>query len=352
MNYRQSITFLCQCLAFWDSKLTAAAAETIDSGKTDWVRVLNYASRFNIAPTLFTALNNSGLLAGIPHDETEYLHTVWSLNRQRNRMMQQGLISVTNQLNAIGVTPLLLKGAIALLPDEYPSAFDRIMSDLDLLVPDGLVNKCSSALQKAGYEPVPFVDRDWESHSHDMPLIHPDYPVTIELHRDVLSSEVAKSKEIKKMAWQRSTTQQYEGACMAVPDITFRVLHNFAHSRLQHKRFANNQLDLRGLYEFVQLRQSWDAKIEYAALNHYLQDRAVIVPWQAYCLSAQQLFGQPPPCPVKAFSYAGCRNEIALFLAQSNLLLRATLLPKRLLTPSWYPAKLKALRHQWQQYKK
>ena len=186
MNHTRTTTFLCQCLACWDADLTATACQTIEQGRVNWQQVINCASRHNISPTLYSSLNRSGLFARLPDDGAEFLYAVWSLNRQRNRTMRQALVDVCAHLNTIGVTPLLLKGAVALLPEAYPDAFDRIIGDLDLLMPENRTGECSDVLQEKGFMPIP---NSWggEKHHHEAPLQHPGYPVKIELHRSVNS---------------------------------------------------------------------------------------------------------------------------------------------------------------------
>jgi len=61
------------------------------------------------------------------------------------------LIAVAQLLDHIDVEPILLKGAIALLPDQYPGAEDRVIGDLDLLLPVDRIDEASEALRKTGY---------------------------------------------------------------------------------------------------------------------------------------------------------------------------------------------------------
>ncbi len=354
MNNTQTVSFLCQCLAFWNPDLTAAAKQTINSGQADWHRVLRYAGRHNVAPVLYSSLNSSGLLHSVPDDETEYLQAVWSLNRQRNRMLRQALVSVCGQLNTIGITPLLLKGAAGLVPGgEYPGAADRVMADLDLLIPAGHIEDAWNALQQIGYSPMFHGRRAKvfkQTHHHHVPLEASDAPVRIELHRSSLGLKAKKYKNFDNSAWNYAESKQFQGADMAVPDTAFRVLHNFAHHRLNDMGFANNLLDLRRLYEFVQLCRTWDTEIQYDQLNSYCADKKISAAWQAYWLSAQRFFALPLPVHVDRLSYAQYKDvqvqlcvQFPLLLIGDHWLRRAGRLPKRLVTPSWYPMKYRQL---------
>ena len=350
MNRTRTLAFLCQCLAYWDADLTAVARKTIEQGRVNWQQVINCASRHNIAPTLYSSLNRSGLFTQLPDDGAEFLYAVWSLNRQRNRTMRQALVDVCGHLNTIGVTPLLLKGAVALTPGAYSGAFDRIIGDLDLLMPAGRTGECGDVLQKNGF--IPYRD-SWggEQHHHEAPLQHPEYPVKIELHRSVISRNLTAYKALNALAWQRADRQEFKGAEMTVPDPTFQLLHNFLHHRIQDKCYMLNQLDLRRLYEFVRMGKSWETEIRFEWLAEYLEPKGATAAWQAYCLSGRRLFAMELPGQVNLCSYAGYRDfQVRLrtrFPAAMHWLGRAGHLPKRLATPSWYSAKVR----QWQQYR-
>lgn len=353
MNNTQTVAFLCQCLAFWDSSLIGAAEETINSDRMDWHKVLRCAGQHNIAPALYFSLNTSGLLHRLPDDATEYLHAVWSLNRQRNRMLRQALVSVCSHLNTIGIAPLLLKGAAGLVPEgKYPGADDRIMADLDLLVPPDQLQEAQNILQGAGYSPM-FHGRRAElsrknNTKHDVPLEAADTPVRIELHRTVFATGKAPIINLDSV-WKQAETVRLQGAEMTLPDATFRMLHHFVHHRFDDMGFAHNVLDLRRLYEFTLFCRTWDQEIRYEELNRFCADNRISAAWQAYWLSAHRLFDLPLRTPIIS-SYARykdtqvrLRTHFPTILWWEHWFRRGCRLPKRLVTPSWYPLKYRQL---------
>ncbi|MGR0482414.1 MAG: nucleotidyltransferase domain-containing protein [Candidatus Electronema sp. V4] len=349
MTNTQTAAFLCQCLVWWNPELTAAAEQTIRQGLADWQKVLRWASQQQIAPLLHSSLSRSGLLAHVPADGVEYLLAVWSLNRQRSRMLREALLSVCGQLNAAGIVPLLLKGANALLPDDYPGAFDRMTADIDLLIPAGRAGEADGALRKNGFRPLYQSGESYcQERHHDMPLLHPVHPVRIELHRRVM--EAAKFDDLTQLAWDRATVREDGGAKMAVPDPTFRVLHSFLHRSIADHAFAENQTDLRGLIELTLLRHHWRGSIDYGLLHDICRKKKVFAAWQSCCLRCEELFGLPSPCPAPQLSYARSKNLLARLSVEFPVLscvihwlLRACRLPARLVTPSWYAVKIQAV---------
>ncbi|WP_295453294.1 nucleotidyltransferase family protein [uncultured Thiodictyon sp.] len=62
-------------------------------------------------------------------------------------MLRALLRETVRLLNAAGIVPILLKGAIALLLGQYPQAAARMMTDLDLAVPEPQTGAAASALR-------------------------------------------------------------------------------------------------------------------------------------------------------------------------------------------------------------
>ncbi|MCP4700523.1 MAG: nucleotidyltransferase family protein [Gammaproteobacteria bacterium] len=354
MNYTHTVAFLCQCLAFWDSGLIGAAEETINSDQADWHKMLRCAGQHNVAPALYTSLKKSGLLHRLPYDAAEYLHAVWSLTRQRNRMLRQALVSVCSQLNTIDITPLLLKGAAGLVPEgKYPGADDRIMADLDLLMPEGRTEEASNILKRKGYrrsipdDKVAFWECIGGQHHHDIPIRHPDFPVKIELHRH--AHGVKELDNTEPSAWKGAVKHEYSGAEVFIPGPAFAILHNFIHHQLQEKAFPMNKFDLRRLYEFTLFCRTWDQEIRYEELNRFCAEKRISAAWQAYWLSAHRLFGLPLKTPITS-SYARykdtqvrLRTHFPRIFWWDHWFSRVCRLPKRLVTPSWYPLKYRQL---------
>jgi len=354
MNSSQAAVFLCQCLAFWDERLTASAEKTIAQGQADWFKVLRWASSHNVAPALYSSLSNSGLLTCVPADGAEFLLATWSLCRQRNRMLLSALTSACCQLNAAGIVPLLLKGAAALLPDDYPGAADRITADIDLLLPEGRSEEAVLLLRKNGYSTLyQRGESFYAAAHHEMPLLHPDFPVRLELHRRVLRDK--SFDDMTALAWSRATGIEYGGAQMACPDPSWRMLHLFVHHSIADGGFAGNHLDLRRLHEFALISRHWQTELDYDWLHNYAASKNIVTAWQTWCLTRERLFAIPPPAPLPYHSSAWGKDVLVclyvrfpILSCMTHWLRRAIRLPQRLLTPSWYYSlgiKMQALRY-------
>ena len=100
--------------------------------------------------------------------------------RDRNRRELQQLGRVARSLNRCGVRPVLLKGAASLVAGTYPETAGRFLSDIDLLVPQGAIEDCATALEADGYRADPAVVgtfRQRRACFHHYPrLFHPQEP--------------------------------------------------------------------------------------------------------------------------------------------------------------------------------
>lgn len=114
----------------------------------DIVPLINEANRRLVTPRLYTQLHNRGALSSIPPDAANFLADVASRNRARNRQLRAQLEAAVAALNAADVVPVLLKGAVQLIREGQTC--DRILSDIDLLIEPGEIDRSIEAMQAAG----------------------------------------------------------------------------------------------------------------------------------------------------------------------------------------------------------
>ena len=357
MDHAGQIRFLCRCLA----PATIAdpcLADLLSGGEVPWPQVLWLAGNHLVTPSLGGALRRRGLFEALPGDIREYLDAIRELNRERNRILYDELIAVAQLLNHIDVEPILLKGAIALLPDQYPGAEDRVIGDLDLLLPVDRIDEASEALRKTGYRVASLehvLPGDRKRHHHVPPLLHPELPVAIELHKRMLFDERAAARLRARMD-ETSLVLPGADVRMCVPDLATRLLHNFLHNQIQDRNHALFSMNHRQLLEFVQLRESGGSGLDWGSLVERLRPghrRAFAV----YLLAAEHWYGQPYPpelaCPAgsglmfmvsrRVQSRRDWRRAFAPYLFARQHLPRLLNLPLRLLTPGWFVLKYRAL---------
>ena len=341
--------WLGRCLAPDALCPTADLTRALDRPGFAWEPMLALAHRHLVAASWYAALRRRGLLERAPVQIGEHLAALHELSLQRNRLLRCELIRAACACNALGIEPVLLKGALALLPGQPPEMAARLLGDLDLLLPADRIADGRNALQTLGYYATHAEDH-CTSHHHAPPLFHPDHGAKFELHRAVLGGALAAALPAEEV-WRDSQRIGFEQAVVRTPSPTHQVLHNLLHTLVQDHRAEWGMLELRQLLDLVQFRVRDDAWIAWPLIQTRFAALGQDVALGAYLRITHNLFDQPPPDSLH-FSVVATWLEWKFELCRRHprasrgfyWLMRLKRLPKRLLTPSWYPAKIHALR--------
>jgi len=322
----------------------------------DWPGIYRLAAAHLVSPSLYAVLDARGRLDAVPVPVRDALAELHRLNAARNARLRAVLHDTVRLLNAAGIEPLLLKGAIALLPDQYPQAGARMMSDLDLALYNAEAEQGEAVLRAAGYRDADNVKpAGFRCHHHLAPLFHPNGDAYVELHRSILTSRAPAA--VLSLAQVRAAAQPitWMGKRLWVPAPAHRLLHNALHQQVQDDVFRSHRRSLRQLHEFAQLRAlPTAAAIDWPELLAPLDALGLGEAVRAYLLASARLFGQPlPPSVQPGRAARRAERRFWFFVAHPRLLphynqaRRLRNLPRRLITPGWLPAKMRYLGRQW-----
>ncbi len=106
------------------------------SERVDWDAVLLLANRSWMTPQMFVSLGEAGLLTAVPDEVRDYLGFLHARNIERNRRLRCQLREAVRALNAVGIVPTLLKGAVDLVRQRGDRLGARLLTDIDILLPD------------------------------------------------------------------------------------------------------------------------------------------------------------------------------------------------------------------------
>ena len=158
----------------------------------DWQRTLPEAEQQGVAPIVYQRLRRESLLDCLPDDAVYTLrkayHRAWVRNLLHLRILERAVLA----LAAVGIRPILLKGA-SLIATVYDEPALRPMRDVDLLVAPEEFRPALSQLVATGSQPTqgePF-DGAYELVSHHVGLVyHEETDILVELHHQWLSLPV------------------------------------------------------------------------------------------------------------------------------------------------------------------
>jgi hypothetical protein len=293
MDRFQRLHLLCCCLR---EDIADAELRTRLRREQDWPAFALRASQQMISAAVYVELARRALLDAVPADFGIYLRGLWELNSRRNRTLSQQLAEAAKVLNTIGIEPVLMKGAAALVDGLYADPGARISADLDLLVPAERLAAASQSLQALGYQRITDEHCDEEHYREfhqDAPLIHPQRLAAIELHRRYVISR--RGSRLHEVLRADALPVTVGGGRALLADPTERLAHNFLHQTVQDAGYMRGAFDLRQLYEAMRLLRRYREQIRWPALFAAIVEAECEREWGAYVVSLAELFGTELP---------------------------------------------------------
>lgn len=291
--------------------------EQTDLATLHWETLFAWADSLLIAPLLYARLQQKGMTTDCPADFIAALHAMHDANQARNRQHRAILLDALHHLNQAGIVPVLIKGAHALL-GLLPDANERIISDIDILIPDGKVLEAKAALMAAGFYPQNSrheIDDAIQHHHHISPLFHPARTGYVELHHSLYAAELY--PELIPCCFQPNVLLQgkYEGATFYYQQPWQLLLYNQIHH--YHAALDRLMLDVRHLVEQAALLQ----KVPDA---QQLRDATVRV-WGKHLAHAdrqyrliEELLHYPVPFPLQDTPQTQRHNRLILSCLMGN----------------------------------
>lgn len=213
----------------------------------DWQQFVEICSNNLILPAIYQKFRTHNILEYLPEELSEHLSEVYELNRQRNNAIFGQIKSITAILNEQGIFPLYFKGAGNILDNVYSDIGERLMIDIDFLVPEKDFLTSARILLNNGY--LSFTDHEvlevWKW-KHYPVLYHPDFPAYVEIHRipthrnrDWFNQDLINTG--------KKTVSSLDGCY--VESFRHKIMHNFIHSQISHQGYLFGVVPLRDIYD-------------------------------------------------------------------------------------------------------
>ncbi len=147
--------------------------------QAEWDTLIAESVAHTTAPLLFRVLTAESREVPSTVLQCAFMATVWQ--KQQTSHLERDLSAALRALNAVNITPILLKGA-HLATMIYPEIADRPMADIDLLVPVDKMAAAEKALMDLAYtsERTKSME-DWCARSREIQMLKPD-AMAVELH--------------------------------------------------------------------------------------------------------------------------------------------------------------------------
>ena len=311
MTRYQSCCFLGYLLSpYLDQKPSL----TIPASPANWRQLIAIAGSHLVSPALQPALRQKGLWEALPGDLQEYLAALTLLAGDINVRVKAQTMHLIGRLNQLEVEPVLLKGAAHLFWDLYEHPGSRLLSDIDVLVPEIALDLCRESLLQAGYEPRKAKPQpvDWNPRKHLPEMNHRDFPVGVELHWRLLArgpQKILLPERLFARINRHSTLQGERYSTLSPEDhMLFHLTHHFAGYHYPVAPYRPNSrmnkhflyfISFRNLLDYALLHQKFDAQLDWAYVHRQLVDYGCTQGWRAYVEFARRLMGVPIPAAVE-----------------------------------------------------
>lgn len=280
----QAFTALCGYLR---SGLLGEPVQEPD--EISWELLIEASSYHNVTPALAWCLRHKI----VPADVREYLDTVLVLNGKRNEALLTGLARIVAALNAIDISPALLKGAARLVEGSYPAPTLRFLGDLDLLVPAERLGAALDALESAGFQTNK--DDSLPPTHHHLPMLYEAKTgIAVELHADVMAG-VGAAIIPTGWFWQGTKLALFRDLQIRLPDPTRSAGHTIAHDQVAHWGYHHSRVDLRSLLDLAIIRRASERAIDWTHLDERFCSVGFGRALSTYLKFAETLLGQASP---------------------------------------------------------
>lgn len=136
---------------------------------------------------------------------------------------------ITTQLHQHEIPVILLKGAAYLAHPQLPDR-NRRLADVDILVPEALLEKTESLLRRQGWQAQPLNAYDrhyYRAWMHEIPpMTHPAFAMELDLHHN-LTPPVSRLPVPAQRLWEDAVPSTTTGAMLLAP--ADMVLHTCLH---------------------------------------------------------------------------------------------------------------------------
>ncbi len=189
MNYKDTLFFIGKCLTInHESHNKSIIENSFKNNEVDWDAVVKVSTAHYVFPALYLNLKRADFLGHLPQDLIVYMEHITSLNRERNEQIISEAKEIQRLLIQHTIQPVFLKGIGNLLEGLYKDIAERMVGDIDFLVPIKDYEKSIQLLRKINYSnknPSLLENLD---HRHYPRLTSPNKIAAVEVHKELTKS--------------------------------------------------------------------------------------------------------------------------------------------------------------------
>jgi hypothetical protein len=258
MQLKETFYFVGKCLALRHAPENAEEIKnTLQKGAISFDKLVWVSSSQMVMPTLYVLLRDAGLLKEFPDDLVGHMEQIHSMNYNRNELLIEQINKLIPLLNKEGIQPIFLKGTAHLLERLYSDIGERMIGDIDILLPFDEIDTSVKLLQEQGYSNSYGMSPEALKKLRHFPRLTSEKSVAaIEIHHELVHEPyrekfnfevINKAKEVIPGSGE-----------IYMPSHAHQVVFNIMHAQMNDAGFSARKLFLRQIYDLLLLSGKTD----------------------------------------------------------------------------------------------
>jgi hypothetical protein len=240
----------------------------VQEGSMVWERFVLLADHHRVLQAIFPKLRDHKLQEYFPEKVMQHLKYIFDLNSARNLEIIKQTKKLTTILSKEGITPLYMKGVGNILNGVYKYPGERLLHDIDFLVPEERFEDAAEVLFKDGYKSNYRYNPGLIYQLKHYPILFkPGEPVYAEIHRMPIGQRYTRYFNTE-MVLGSSKHPVTHPNCL-VMSIEHSIIHNFLHAQFEdHARIYARQF-MRNIYDMFLLSDHKDPEVVLSDFGHF-----------------------------------------------------------------------------------
>ncbi|MEN8158143.1 MAG: nucleotidyltransferase family protein [Bacteroidota bacterium] len=256
MQNREMLFFIGNCLGLRQfPERVPEIREILKSGQISWEKLVWVSSRQLVLPALYVQLRDADLLGDLPDDLVAHLENLHAVNVRRNRIIQNQIDVIVDLLNRDGIVPIFMKGSAHMMQGLYSDIGERMIGDIDFLVPLEQILPTVELLKGAGYS-NPEGPESLETMKHYPRLRNETVAAAIEVHRQPVARPFDRRFNFD-FIYNNIERLEMEGDAYAL-SYPHQIIHNIMNTQMNDNAFKHWKISLKQMYDLLLLSQRAD----------------------------------------------------------------------------------------------
>lgn len=246
-NLATTYQYIAAILSFKSSK--EELEKTLSHTPFNWDNIVVEGSKHLVLPAIYCRLKAKRLTHLLPEELDTYLKEITALNRSRNSQIIFQINTLSELFKAHEIEHVFLKGAALISGDYYEDIAERMLGDIDILVPTDQLDFAFQLLKDNSYYPIEqTLGNDFFEHKH-LPRLKTDtYICAVELHRKLFLTHQCDTLSTENIL---AASRIINGIC--IPSATHLQLHNILNYQVNDKGSLHNSISFRSAYDSIAL---------------------------------------------------------------------------------------------------